>query len=168
MREEKENQLVPERGGKIPQGRRKWARTVAGLWSSGEKSLCSFSMIPRISKGGWRRRVRPFYRWVRGWNGQAITRELKRRGGYCSQRVTVTGVVTGRRWKKTGHWGPLVSEWERDRVPVRDRKDGSPAGFSAGPTRAGLAELAPGLLGWFWPGRPSGLPLLFFLFWTFF
>jgi hypothetical protein len=30
--------------------------------------------------------------------------------GYCSQRVTVTGVVTGRRWKKTGHWGPLVNE----------------------------------------------------------
>jgi hypothetical protein len=31
-------------------------------------------------------------------------------------------VVTGRRWKKTGSWGLLVSERERDPgVPVREK-----------------------------------------------
>jgi hypothetical protein len=29
------------------------------------------------------------------------------------EEETVTSVVTGQRWKKTGNWGPLVSEWKR-------------------------------------------------------
>jgi hypothetical protein len=30
------------------------------------------------------------------------------------EEETVTSVVTGQRWKKTGNWGPLVSEWKRE------------------------------------------------------
>jgi hypothetical protein len=46
-------------------------------------------------------------------NGRALGGNLIGEGSYCGEE-TVTSVVTGRRWKKTGNWGPLVSEWKRE------------------------------------------------------
>jgi hypothetical protein len=61
MREEEENQLVPERGGAIPQGRRNRAGMPADTSGSDEKSRRSGD-VPRENRKGVRgRRWRGLY-----------------------------------------------------------------------------------------------------------
>jgi hypothetical protein len=61
MREEEENQLVPERGGAIPQGRRNRAGMPADTSGSDEKSRRSGNVPCENRKGGRGRRWRGLY-----------------------------------------------------------------------------------------------------------
>jgi hypothetical protein len=89
MREEEENQLVPERGGAIPQGRRNRARTVAAVRLSGERLLGSGSVIDRGKKEEEERRGRGFYSC--GWSSIKAGSDEGLRGGELCSAVSVQG-----------------------------------------------------------------------------